>query len=182
MSKLKIGDKVIVKATGKVGIIKSREMHDVGNQKIAIEYIVKTGEGFQNWNAYGKKELVKVNVGRNEKKLRHLVVDAPNGYKVTLVAIVKREDVWKDITDELGYFQSYFRKGKRLSIGYAIYNPNDEYDEDFGIRIATHRAKKKPFCNILSDFSGEFNKETIDALLKVKGEYIATHIDEFVTK
>ena len=69
-----------------------------------------------------------------------------------------------------------------MSIGYAIYNPNDEYDEDFGIRIATHRAKKKPFCNILSDFSGEFNKETIDALLKVKGEYIANNITDFITK
>lgn len=177
MSKFKIGDKVIVKSTGKVGIIKGREVHEMENGRVAIEYVVKTGEGFQNWNAYGKKELAKLNLYDNEKAVPTLVVDAPNGYKVTLVALTKRENVWNTFDDG---FNAYYRRGKRLCIGYAIYNPNDTYDEELGFRIAKHRAKKKPFCDIISGFSGEFNKETIDALLKVKGEYIAAHIDDFV--
>jgi hypothetical protein len=176
MSKLKIGDKVIVKSTNKVGIIKGREVHEMENNRIAIEYVVKTGEGFQNWNTYGKKELVKVNTNNNVKKTPSLVVDAPNGYKVTLVALTSREDVWNSVDDVFGFY----RKGKRLRIGYAIYNPNDKYDEERGLRIAKHRAKKTPFCDIISGFSGEFNTETIESLLSVKGKYIAKNLDEFI--
>ena len=90
--------------------------------------------------------------------------------------------MWKDSFDENGYYSPYARKGKDLTIGYAIYNPSDEYDPDMGIRIATHRAKTSPFCHLISDFNGEFNKETINTLLKVKGDYIVKNIEHFVTK
>ena len=67
-----------------------------------------------------------------------------------------------------------------MRIGYAIYNPDDEYDNTVGVRIATHRAKKSPFCHLISDFSGEFNTETVDALLRVKADYIVRNIDKFI--
>jgi len=182
MSKIKINDKVIVKQSGKIGVVKGREVCNLPDGKVKIEYIVKTDEGFENWLSLPKKELEKVVPVKTEKAVPTLVVDAPNGYKVTLVAIVRNETVWKDSFDENGYYSPYARKGKDLTIGYAIYNPSDEYDPDMGIRIATHRAKTSPFCHLISDFNGEFNKETINTLLKVKGDYIVKNIEHFVTK
>ena len=182
MSKLKIGDKVLVKNNEKIGIIKGRELKELPNGKVEIEYVVKTGEGFDNWAAYNKHELKKVKSDKIEKHIPTLIIDADNGYKITLVGIVRNETVWKDSVDDMGFFNTYARKGKNLSIGYSIYNPNDKYDEDFGKRIAIHRAKKKPFCHMVSDFNGEFNHQTIMALLEVKGKYIANNLEHFISK
>lgn len=182
MSKLKINDKIIVKESGKTGVVKGRDFVELPDGKVRVEYIVKTGEGFNNWGTFKKNELEKFTKVKIEKAVPTLVVDAPNGYKVTLVAIVRNETVWKDSFDENGYYSPYARKGKDLTIGYAIYNPKDDYDPDMGIRIATHRAKTSPFCHLISDFNGEFNKETINTLLKVKGDYIVKNIEHFVTK
>lgn len=180
MSKIKINDKVIVKKTGKTGVVKGRDTIALGDGRVKVEYIVKTDEGFENWNTYSKKELEKFLPTNEIKTTPTLVVDAPNGYKVTLVALVTNERVLKDAFDEDGYYAPYQRKGKDLKIGYAICNPNDKYDYDFGVRVATHRAKKSPFCHLISDFNGEFNKETVDALLHVKADYIVRNIDKFI--
>lgn len=180
MSKFKTNDKVIVKATGKVGVIKGRDTIELGDGRVKVEYIVKTGDGFENWNTYSKNELEKVLPNHKPKAYPTLVVDAPNGYKVTLVALVTNERVLKDAFDKDGYYAPYLRKGKDLKIGYAIYNPEDEYDYEFGVRVATHRAKERPFCHLISDFNGEFNTETVDALLRVKADYIVCNIDKFI--
>ena len=180
MSKLKTNDKVIVKTTGKVGVIKSRDMIDMGNGRVKVEYIVKTGDGFDNWNSYSKNELEKFFPTNEVKTIPTLVVDAPNGYKVTLVALVTNELVLKDAYVEDIHYVPYWRKGKKLKIGYAICNPIDKYNHAFGVRLATHRAKKRPFCHLISDFNGEFNTETIDALLRVKADYIVRNIDKFI--
>ena len=181
MSKLKINDKVIVKESGKTGVVKGRDVVELPDGKVRVEYIVKTGNGFENWGTFKKNELEKILAVKTEKAVPTLVIDAPNGYKITLVAIVRNERIWKDAFDKDGYYSPYARKGKDLTIGYAIYNPNDIYDPDMGIRIATHRAKTSPFCHLISDFNGEFNKETVEALLNVKGNYIVKNIEHFVT-
>lgn len=182
MSKLKVGDKVFV--YGKIGTIKGREVIEQPNSKVRIDYVVKTGEGFDNWGVYTRKELKKVNNAPKKKQLPTLVVEAANGYKVTLVALVEKHTVLKDVfVNDEGFFNQLIeKKGRKLSIGYSIYNPNDKYDPEFGIRIALHRAKHTPFCYMTSEFGGEFNKETVEALLKVKGEYIAKNIEDFISK
>lgn len=188
MSKLKIGDKVFVQGVNdnmpKCGIIKGREVIELPDNKVRIEYVVKTGDGFDKWGVYSKKEITKVNKTPKRKTPTTLVVDAPNGYKVTLVALVEKHTILKDVfVNDEGFFnQLVERKGRKLSIGYSIYNPNDTYDPELGTRIALHRAKKTPFCYITSEFGGEFNKETVEALLKVKGEYIAKNIEDFISK
>ena len=182
MSKFKNGDKVIVKESGKIGIVKGREINTLPDGKVNVEYIVKLDDGFWNWKCYHRNELTKVVTEKPKKKANVKIFDAPNGWKVTLVSIVNRQKVWRDAFDENGFYAPYERDGKEFSIGYSIYNPNDEWNEDLGVRIATHRAKKKPFCHLVGDFSGEFTKETIEALMNVKGEYIVNHIDEFVNK
>lgn len=183
MSKFKNGDKVVVKSNGKVGVIKGREIKQLPNSnRVKIEYVVKTGEGFENWNAYDKRDIERVKTTRRNREVPMIVVDTDKGYKVTLVGLVTNKIIWKDRIDENGFYDTYKRNGKELSIGYAIYNPNDEYDLNFGKKIAIHRAKKRPFCQIDSEFSGEFNKETVDSLLKVKGEYIAKNIEKYISK
>ena len=45
MSKLKINDKVIVKESGKTGVVKGRDVVGLPDGKVRVEYIVKTGDG-----------------------------------------------------------------------------------------------------------------------------------------
>lgn len=180
MSKLRINDRVKIKGNGKIGTVKSREVHDLGNNRVKVEYIVKTGTGFENWNSYTKNELEKTNNYCDTKPVLSIVFDAPNGYKVTLAANVVNHKMYDIAVDDDDDVCPYVRKGKDLTIGYAIYNPSDEYDYTRGVKIALHRAKKAPFCHLVSDFNGEFNKETVDALLKVKGEYIVKNLDHFI--
>lgn len=180
MSKLKTNDKVIIKATGKSGIIKGRDVVNLRDDKVKIEYIVKTDEGFENWGTFSKDELEKVRPIHEAKNHPSLIADAPNGYKVTLVAIVTNARILKENYNEYGIYDPYLRKGKDLKIGYAICNPNDEFDFSLGARIATNRAKKMPFCHLTSDFNGEFNTETVYALLQAKADYITRNINKFI--
>lgn len=182
MSKFKINDHVIVKETNTNGIIKGRDVKDIGNGRVKVEYIVKTGEGFENWGSYTKDQLGKINSHSNRKVIPTLILEASNGYKVTLVAIIANRKYYAAEYDKNNNISTYPRKGKDLRIGYAIYNPSDKYDTDFGQRIAIHRARRSPFCHLFSNFSGEFNKETVDALLKVKGDYIVNNIEFFIDR
>lgn len=175
MSRFKVGDNVIVKATNEVGVIKGRDTVDTKDGKIRIEYIVKTGNGFDKWGSYSKKELKRVSGQYVQKKPSVVVVDAPNGYKVTLVGVVTPKDFYD-------YSIYFYRKGKELNVGYSIYNPEDEYDYEYGVKKALHRAKRESFCHMESDFNGEFNEETVNAILRVKGEYIVRNIEKFINK
>lgn len=177
MSRFKVNTNVVVKATGEKGIVKGCEVKELPNGKTLVEYVVKFGEGLENWKSFTKKELKKVVDVKEEKEIPFIVVDAPNGYKITLVGLVETfVDPWSE------YFENEKRKSKRLCIGYSIHNPNDKYDLDLGMRIARHRAETAPFFHAVSSFTGEFNKETVYALLHVKGDYISANINNFIKK
>jgi hypothetical protein len=170
MSKFKIGDEVIIKESGIKGVIKGRETikesEDCKPCKVRIEYIVKTAEGFSNWKCYSKDELKKVIKNENKRRTEIYLTGTDKGFKITLVGIVSN-------VKANGY------RGKQLSIGYSICNPLDEYSMTLGIKIATHRAKNKPFSLMISDFNAEFNEDTVRAVLKAKGEYIVKNIERF---
>lgn len=175
MGKFKIGDKVLIKETGNIGIVKGREIINESDNRVKIEYVVKLDDGFSNWNVYNKNELEKVKNDKPKKKINKLVVSTAKGHVVTLAAFTDTYyiDCWN-------LMRGGCRKGKELRIGYSICNPNDSYDENFGVKLALHRAKNSPFCHLISDFSGEFNKETIEAILQIKAEYIVNNIEHFV--
>ena len=103
-----------------------------------------------------------------------ITLTAKNGYTITVIAITSNIR-WHDENDNC-------RRGKELRIGYSICNPSDEYDDDIAIRIAKHRAKKSPFCHLMSPFNGEFNDDTINALLETKGYYILENLDNFINR
>lgn len=181
MTKFKVNETVCVKGSYETGVIKSIEKILMSNGETHVEYIVKCGEGFSNWKKYSRKQLEHFKDLNNKNKATdYLVVETKDKlFKIILVAIVQKEDVdFYDFEIEKGYT----RKGRKLSIGYSICNPSDEYNFEQGFKIAKHRAKKKPFCELTSGFGGEFNHETVMALLNVKGEYIANNIQNFVNK
>lgn len=192
MSKFNVNDEVIVVATGEKGVVKAKEVTTAndGNKKhITIQYMVKVGEGFSNWKVFYRRELQKVPIDKkadNGKRLWN-VYNAPNGYKVTLVAIAdtyKYFECDEVYNEEERHWEQIARpcKGKKLNIGYSICNPNDMYDAVIGVRIATKRLHSKPFAHMVSKFSGEFNSETVSAIMDAKAKYIINNIDKFISK
>lgn len=73
----------------------------------------------------------------------------------------------------------YIRKGRKLTIGFSIYNGKDDYDNNIGVKYAKHRMKTHPFCSMESAFSGEFQPKTVHAIIDAKADYIMEHWDEF---
>ena len=167
MSRMNIGDKVIVRATNENGVIKGREIIQRGDGTFDVQYIVKLGEGWDNWMAFSKRELQR-NVANKPKKnsnISYAVADANDGYKVTVSAILQK---------------SAFEDMYQLKIGYAICNPNDEYNERFGEKLAKHRAIHRPYSRYVSLKRNDFSKDIRVAIAKEKAEHIAKNIKEFV--
>lgn len=61
-------------------------------------------------------------------------------------------------------------------------HPNDEFNEKIGVRIARSRYRKKPFCRMFSCFGGEFSKDTVEAIMNVKADYIKNNFSKFISK
>lgn len=175
MSKFKVNDKVQVIATNEVGVIKGHETTPIeGTKKVKIEYIVKIGNGFDKWKVYQRHELKKVVNHNDELRVYTKIYDIVDGYKLTMYAKVDND---LRLSDDFE-----MRKGRKLNIGYSIYNPSDAYNEKIGISIAKKRSRTSPFCHMESRFSGEFNKETVEAIMDVKSLYIKNNIDKFINK
>lgn len=177
MSKFNVGEEVIVLESGKSGVVKGREVLNDGGKHTKIEYVVKLGEGFDNWKTFSKKELKrKPRVDKSALNVISKSFKADNGYILTVSGFTNTfvYDSWDEEDFKL-------LKAKRLRIGYSICNPSDTFDEAVGVKIAVHRAKTSPFCDVTSRFTGEFNKETIEALIDVKAQYILKNIDRFVS-
>lgn len=183
MAKFKVNDEVIVVATGQKGVVMCREeINDKETKRTNVTYLVKLGEGFDNYKVFTRKELQRVvrPVDAPEEVVR--VFDAPNGVKVTMVAMT---EVLKDETlsweNEVSPVLRT-NKTKVFRMGVSFYNPNDEYDELMGYKIARHRAFEKPFCTLTARFLGEFNAYTVEALMEAKARYIVENIEHFVKK
>lgn len=167
--KLKVGEAVRVNATGEHGVIKGREVVPIEGKRIEIQYVVKTGEGINKWKAYDKKELTPLTKEKTEaypKVYNKTYVDDKTKRELTLVAIVNKN--WLD--------------HKTLSIGHALRHPNDESNINMAVKIAKHRALRRPICDLESYYKGEFNEDTVNSLMEAKARYIFTHLDNFLKK
>lgn len=167
MSRLNIGDKVIVKSTNEKGIVKGRDIIGKGDGTFDVQYIVKLGDGYENWKPFNKRELKRNNPNKQKKKnqINSITITAKNGYKVTVVSVLKET------------FLTY-----TLTIGYSICNPNDVFDEKFGINLAKHRALTNPFSKYFSIKKKDFTEETATAIIAIKANYIANNIEEFINR
>ena len=58
MAKFKVNDRVRIIATGEIGTVKGRDIIPIeGSKRVKIEYIVKIGNGFDNWKSFSKNEI-----------------------------------------------------------------------------------------------------------------------------
>lgn len=54
---------------------------------------------------------------------------------------------------------------KKLSLGFAICNPEDKWDEELGKRIALGKAMKRPARVMYTSHAGMINTEVVNALI-----------------
>lgn len=183
MSKFKVNDVVRIKATNELGTIKAREeiVTDEATKHISIQYVVKTGEGFDKWKAFSKKEIEKLPKKPIDPYAGYIkkTYDLPNGYVLTLVAFVDtiNEYTINEYTEEL-----VTTKAKICNIGHSIYNPIDKYNELTGFKIAKSRLTTRPFAHLYSEFTGEFGYDTVVAIMDAKAKYIYNNYKKFITK
>ena len=178
MAKFKMNDVVVVKATGQRGTVMCREdVCDKDTKHTVVSYLVKLGEGFENYRQFTRKELKRVPKAEEPRTDVVKEYDAPNGFKVTMVGLTNTVDgdfYWED------GIKPRFRKEKLFRLGVSIYNPADEYNAERGYKIARHRALNRPFCSMTARFLGEFNKPTVEAIMDAKASYIIKNINKFV--
>lgn len=175
MSKFKINQSVVRKSDGKVGVVKAREVNSVG-EKTEVKYLVDFNEGIENWKVVTRNDIM--SFIQEDKKSPYIIKRymVGDGKILTMAAKV---DVEKDYEYTLLMDDVYKKKTKTLTIGFSLYNGIDEYDEEVGRKYAIHRCKTNPFTTMVSSFSGEFNKETVEAIMAVKANYIISNIDNF---
>lgn len=68
---------------------------------------------------------------------------------------------------------------KGLSLGYAICNPNDEYDYKVGVAKAVARAKNNKPVLFVTD-GGLINTTMVDGLLEQEAEYLMNNPGKFI--
>lgn len=179
MAKFKVNQKVsLVKnnydVINNIGVVKAREVNHVGD-KTEVKYLVDFGGGMENWLILSRKDLQSVENAEQTNNYLLKSYDAGDGKLITLAALVNKERDYV-ISDYGDVYKSY---KKVLKIGFSIYNGTDTYDEKIGNKIAIHRCKKNPFTTMISPFSGEFNDDTVIAIMNQKANYIIDNFKEF---
>ena len=194
MSKrFKIGDKVRLCASPeKIGIIKNKIINRTSEKYVDVKYIVKFGQFLEDWKECKKSELLKIN--KDEYNFDKTVVFShlyglPDDRSLILVGVLEQlsdEPHMKLYMSKDGQMLSNFElfnksvKYKRLSIGHAICNPEDKFEFGVGEKIAKSRAKSRPLSVLVSDFRGEFNDKTVNAIMDAKSEFIKENVDKFI--
>lgn len=75
---------------------------------------------------------------------------------------------------------SVHRSSKVLKLGYAICNPNDEFNEELGMKIAEGRARKNKEYALFATKSGYINTDTVAALLKREAEFFKQNPETYI--
>lgn len=191
MSKIKIGDRVRVRKNGATGTVVGREQKNLGDGKVKVEYVVKTGDGFENYAAYARKEIEKVVTvapKKDESTYPHVYNyehKCADGRTVVLTGIVDtfREEITaREAYGEVTLFETVKVKKKALSVGYAICHPSDEHDKTVGAEIAYARAVNKPLAYFETDFVGEFREDFVTVVLAAKAKFVEENIDRFINR
>lgn len=61
---------------------------------------------------------------------------------------------------------------KKLSLGFSICDPNDEWNEELGKRIALGKAIKRPTRVMYASHAGMINTEVVNALINQEMEFL----------
>lgn len=184
-----IGTKVRVKKSGEIGVVKGREqIVDEKTKHVTIEYVVKFGEGINNWKSFSRRELENVILNKEENfnpSYPQIIITHYTNNKRTLVMVgvvdkIKIDTYTKTEDKLLDVFVKKPFKGKCLTIGYAILHPEDDFDVLVGEKIALKRAAEHPLSRLFSSFNGEFNADMVEEILHNKSEFIFNNLDKFI--
>ncbi|MBP5456177.1 MAG: hypothetical protein J6Y37_06730 [Paludibacteraceae bacterium] len=184
MSRIKVNDRVLVKESGEIGTVVTKETIRLEGNRVKVEYIVKFGDGFENYRAFGRKELSVVKgtgspsqrSSVKEYTYESILEDGRIICIVGLVGIAKYKAL--DIGDN-GIVPLTVKR-KTLNVGYAICHPGDRYEYSLGLNIARRRAKERPLAKLESAFGGEFDESFVGTILAHKAEFIADNIERFI--
>ena len=173
MSKYRVNQRVVCKSDGREGIIRAREISHEG-KRTDVKYLVDFGDGIDNWKVMKRCHLSpQISTDYSEPYI-FKTYDADGGKQLTLAAMVETSKNY--YMDDIGIYKTKF---KVFRLGFSIYNGKDEFDPKIGKKYAVHRCKKNPFTVMRSDFGGEFNYDTVSAIMESKAKYILSHIDDF---
>lgn len=183
MSKFRVNEKVVSVESGETGIVRVRDVQHEGD-KTVVKYMVDFGGGLEKWKIMNKSELRKVksivNNNNNPFYCFEYVYNHDNNQRLIMVASVEPKSYLVENPNPDDCMNGfYIRKGRKLTIGFSIYNGEDDYDKNIGVKYAKHRMKTHPFCSMESAFSGEFQPKTVHAIIDAKADYIMEHWDEF---
>ena len=130
-------------------------------------------------------------------KFYHLYADAVDSqgeeHTVTIVGKFVQEYIQKPITENASVEikPSHFVKGtltfnrktlhRSLTIGLAICNPSDEFNEEEGVRVAKSRIKRGDNLGIIETNSATMlTEDLILAEMLGKLTYVTSHIDKYL--
>ena len=74
------------------------------------------------------------------------------------------------------------RKVRQMTLGYAICHPDDEFDEEFGIRLATKRIETSPVGTLISNNVTMLNDDQNEMLILTELCHIIKNIDKYISK
>ena len=187
MSNLTKGKKVRIKATGEIGVIKDFERIKRQSGKMEdVTYLVKLSDK-AGWVQCQRNNLqLLVDVSENKERVypKTYVYEETipeNGRTITVVGVVDVASIPHYLPYEKRVTEKAY-KCKTLSVAYAICHPEDEYDHDYAVKLATKRCDWRPMAEYTSPQTGEFRPDIVDAILKVKCEYIKNNIDKFTNR
>ena len=193
--RFKVGDKVFIHAKSAYGVIIDRNVvysEKDGRPFIEINYLVKP-EGAQNFNDYvfcGRKDIQKE--GQTEAvpdpRENWTTVELGDGFKAIIYSYVS--DGPRFISSSATSINGETYKSccmdtsvkKILKISYAICSKDDSYRIKEGLKICRSRIEKNPMCVMFSEFDGDFDAKTVDAIIHAKADYIRSHRNRFVNK
>ena len=69
---------------------------------------------------------------------------------------------------------------KGVKLGFAVCSPDDNFDENLGITIATGRARKNSKYALLTTKLGYVNSPLIEALLKQEAKYFKENPEKYI--
>lgn len=181
MSKIKIGDRVRVKENGVVGTVMGREQKALDDKKVQVEYVVKTGNGFDSYKAFARKDIEKIPTAepKTDEKTYPRVYNyehkCADGRTLVITGVV-------DTFREFAFGELMKVKKKYLSVGYAICHPSDENNKEIGAEIALGRAYSKPLAYFETPFVGEFREDFVTVVLQAKAKFVEENIERFIER
>lgn len=190
----KVGEKVFIHTKSAYGVIIDRNVvyfEMDGRPFIEINYLVKP-DGAKNFNDYvfcSRKDIQKEqSEALPDQRENWIAVELGDGFSAIVYSYVSDGPRFISSSGTMIGGAKYgsccldTSVKKILKISYAICSKDDAYDVKEGLKICRSRVEKNPMCVMFSEFEGDFDTKTVDAIIHTKAEYIKSHRNRFVNK